>query len=273
VSQAVPPPRPLRYPVLDLARRHDACRLARPDGPNYRQVLALLHDQLDVRRYIEIGLRSGTSLALAKGAVVGVDPVLSLLPAALRERPRCRLFAMTSDGFFAAHDPKPVLGGPADLAFVDGMHHHEFALRDFMNCEAHVTPGGAVVLHDVVPQTIDMARRLALLPNGEYESFEGAWAGDVWRVLRVLRRWRPGLRITVVDAPPTGLAIVTGLDPASTVLRDNLAVILAEEESLGNTEAGWWGQMQLTELVNGRRLLAEPSRLREVLGLASGAAS
>ena len=261
-----PPSRPARYPLTALAARNGAKRLSRPDGVPYMQVLGLLHRALPARRYFEIGVRSGASLALARNRAIGVDPVLDLVPQAVRDRPGVQLFAMTSDAFFAAHSPRTLLGGRLDLAFVDGMHHHEFVVRDVMNCESQMQPGGAIVLHDILPQSIAIARRLALLPNGEYESFEGAWTGDVWRALRVLRRWRPDLRITVLDAPPTGLAVLTGLDPASTVLRDNLPAILAEEEAAGNTEDGWWEQVRGIELVNTRRL-TDPAALREAIGL------
>ena len=48
---------------------------------------------------------------------------------------------MTSDDFFASHDLAQVLGGrPVDLAYIDGMHQFEFALRDFMNLERYVGP-------------------------------------------------------------------------------------------------------------------------------------
>ena len=41
------------------------------------------------------------------------------------------LFPQTSDEFFARNDVGAELGGlPVDLAFIDGMHHFEFALRD-----------------------------------------------------------------------------------------------------------------------------------------------
>ena len=39
------------------------------------------------------------------------------------------------------------------------------------------------------------------------------WSGDVWKVVVWLRRHRPDLRITTLDVAPTGLAVVTGLDP------------------------------------------------------------
>ena len=47
----------------------------------------------------------------------------------------------TSDDFFARPDAAEVLGGvPLDLAFIDGMHQFEYALRDFMHLEHWATP-------------------------------------------------------------------------------------------------------------------------------------
>ncbi len=42
----------------------------------------------------------------------------------------------------------------------------------------------------------------------------------MWRAAAVIRTVRPELRMYYVDARPTGLLLVTGLDPASTVLTD-----------------------------------------------------
>jgi hypothetical protein len=52
------------------------------------------------------------------------------------------------------------------------------------------------------------------------------WTGDVWKLIVCLRQYRPDLEIAVVDVPPTGLGIVTRLDPASSVLRDRQGELL-----------------------------------------------
>ena len=41
---------------------------------------------------------------------------------------------------------------------------------------------------------------------------------DVWKLALCLQETRPDLRMVVVPTSPTGLCIVSGLDPASTVL-------------------------------------------------------
>jgi hypothetical protein len=47
-------------------------------------------------------------------------------------------------------------------------------------------------------------------------------------MLEVLARYRPDLVVVPVDTRPTGLLLVTALDPASTVLTDSFDEILAE---------------------------------------------
>jgi hypothetical protein len=42
----------------------------------------------------------------------------------------------------------------------------------------------------------------------------------VWKVVDILLKCRPDLRIVMFDAIPTGLIAVTNLDPSSTILRD-----------------------------------------------------
>jgi len=52
------------------------------------------------------------------------------------------------------------------------------------------------------------------------------WSGDVWKAIVALRRYRPDLTIETVDVAPTGMAIITGLDPSNEVLHERFDEII-----------------------------------------------
>jgi hypothetical protein len=193
-------------------------------GHGYLQVLRTLHEVLQPRTYLEIGTFDGKSLALADCASLAVDPDFPFEDIELVRRivakPRLLLFRMASDRFFQQHDPAALLGDKVQLAFLDGMHRCEFLLRDFINTERHCAPNSIIVLHDCLPPEEPMTDRsyLARPPVEPHRQYW--WAGDVWRTARLLRHVRPDLSFTTLDAPPTGLVLITNLDPASTALID-----------------------------------------------------
>jgi len=178
------------------------------------EFLASLHNMIRPQRYLEIGVQHGTSLDLARPETraFGVDP-----------NPLCQrpgLFRMTSDQFFA--DPELTQRvTPVDFGFIDGMHLVEFALRDFMGLErlcrrplwtvgesgvptrVHQSPS-IIVFDDVLPRNQAEARR---------EQCPGDWTGDVWRIDEILTKFRPDLDLILVDTEPTGLLVVTNLNP------------------------------------------------------------
>jgi len=191
----------------------------RMPGPGYLEILAQVQAALRPRTYLEIGVADGKSLSLAGGAqrALGVDPapyVSVALP------PCAQLFRETSDDFFARHDVRALCDGlPVDLAFIDGMHLFEFALRDFINVERLCAPGATVLLHDCYP----LERRSA-----ERVQRTGFWTGDVWRTLLALKKYRPDLRIATLATRPSGLCFVRGLDPGSRVLPERYEEVVAE---------------------------------------------
>jgi hypothetical protein len=198
-------------------------------GANYLTVLGRLHTFLQPETYLEIGTNTGRSLALAKCASVAVDPRFKVEANVIGEKSRCLFFQMGSDRFFRDYDVAQLLGGPVDFAFLDGLHQYEFLLRDFYNTERACRPNSVIALHDCIPTDIYRARRsMADQEARKAAPQPGAWTGDVWKVLLILKEHRPDLRIYCFDAPPTGLVCITGLDPASTSLRDNYFALVEQ---------------------------------------------
>lgn len=218
--------------LLDVLRRfpdfpggQGALASLRLPGPPYREVLRRLHELLRPRSYLEIGVETGATLALARAAerVIGVDPDGSKLRPELVP-PQARVFTETSDAFFAARTRSALLGSATvDLAFIDGMHWFEYALRDFINVEAWSAPNGTIVLHDCLPLFPLTASRT------RHTKF---WVGDVWKVVCILREYRPDLRVKIVATAPSGLCVVRGLDPKSSVLSRELDAIVARYRDL-----------------------------------------
>jgi hypothetical protein len=172
------------------------------------EFLEQLHDKLKPSVYLEIGVQSGASLRLAKHAevAIGVDPKPAISEAGLP--PNAMLYESTSDEFFSLTPPAMEI----DLAFIDGMHLWEFALRDFMNIELAASSEGLVVFDDVLPYNRDIASRVQP---------EGDWTGDVWKIWPILLDWRTDLDIRLVDVQPTGLMLVRNLNRVNRVLWKN----------------------------------------------------
>jgi hypothetical protein len=99
------------------------------------------------------------------------------------------------------------------------MHLFEFALRDFINLERACGRDSVIAVHDCDPPNAEAAAR---------ERTTAFWTGDVWKLVLCLKRHRPDLDVAVVDVPPSGLGIVTNLDPGSTVLEERYARICEE---------------------------------------------
>ena len=184
---------------------------------DYLPFLTRVHELLGPDHYLEIGVRDGTSLALASCRSLGIDPDFNVTA---ELDTNVRLVRTTSDEYFTRPDPlAPTAGEPFDLAFIDGMHLFEFALRDFINTERHSRPSAVVVFDDMLPRSVEEAAR---------DFHTSSWTGDVYSVVEVLARYRPDLSTVLVNTEPTGLLLVTGLDPANTTLADRYDDIIAE---------------------------------------------
>jgi hypothetical protein len=185
---------------------------------SYFTLLARLHRRLRPRTYLEIGVAQGRSLALTLPGTraVGVDPAPAL---AFALDAATTVVRGTSDDLFAGVIEDPLNGVPLDMVFIDGLHLSEQALRDVLHAQRRGHSKSVILLHDCNPPDRLSALRVQRGP---------LWAGDVWKVIALLRRVAPGLSIHSIDVPPTGLGIITGLDPSSTELLDRFDELVAE---------------------------------------------
>jgi hypothetical protein len=188
-------------------------------GPPYRERIAEIHAHLKPKTYLEIGVHRGKTIALA-GAdtlTIGVDPEPRIeVPLG----PNVRIFTERSDTFFARSDLAEIFGHrPLDLAFIDGMHNFEFALRDFIGAERLAARRSTILVHDTFPLNRVTADR---------ERATTFWSGDIWRMVLALKKYRPDLAIHTIATAPTGLTMIRGLDPGSRVLGEQLEAIIAE---------------------------------------------
>ncbi len=202
------------------------------------QFLAEVHAALGpVENYLEIGVQTGASLALASaaGTAWGVDPAPVLQPEFVRDNQRVK--AQTADDFF---DCQACERPSIDFAFIDGSHLFEDALRDFVNIQKHAHKGTIVVFDDVLPYSQDIAWRHQ--PPGD-------WTGDVFKLPYILDRFQPELNLTLVNTEPTGALMVWGLDPRDQRLERAYPRILDEylngtyevpaDEVTGETRRHW----------------------------------
>lgn len=203
----------------DHTGAHEVMAAIALPGPYYTEVLSAIHHSLKPATYLEVGVFQGRSIALAnpQTLAIGIDPAPNILVPLGKN---VRIYTMTSDVFFRQHDLVSELGGRRlDLAFIDGMHHFDFALRDFAHIEPYCTKDSTVLVHDCYPLDRTTAAR---------DRSTTFWSGDVWRMIVALKKYRPDLAIHTIGARPTGLALIRNLDPASRVLSQGLDNIIEE---------------------------------------------
>lgn len=121
------------------------------------------------QRVLEIGVFKGGSSAVmaaamedagGEGRIVGIDPYPAIEVAPRDYFGRFTLVKDTSpEGIGAA---MTLLGGPADLVFIDALHTHDAVVKDLTGVLPHLAPGAYVLLHDAFHYGIDRAVKAVL---------------------------------------------------------------------------------------------------------------
>ena len=240
----------------------------RAGGEKYSKFMERLHQSLLFDWYLEVGCRSGRVISGVRGKTIAVDPFFRVDTDVIGSKPSLHVFQQTSDDFFASGFLE-AMNIQLGLSFLDGMHLFEYLLRDIIGAERASHPHGVIALHDCFPFNFEMTTRdLNNLPKGP-------WTGDVWKIIPILREYRPDLKITALDAVPTGLVLLSGLDPNSTVLSDAYGDIVKRyfAETLESFGVARFNELidyttTTTFMDDGGYKLFQPVRLPEDMALA-----
>lgn len=180
------------------------------------EFLAQLHELLRPATYLEVGVQTGVSLALAVHSelAIGIDP--QPMVAATGNQ---KIYPVRSNDFFNDPDVMEMMNREViDMAFIDGSHLFEDAMWDFAHVEKYCHPGSVVVFDDILPYNEAIANR---------EQPPGDWTGDVWKCTHALIKHRPDLTVLEVNTLYTGSLLVYGFGNGS-FFRSEVEDIIAE---------------------------------------------
>ncbi len=150
----------------------------------------------------------------------------------LAGRPQTHFYQIPSDTYFAENDLRSIFKLGPDICFLDGMHRSEYLLRDFMNTERLCHKQSIIFMHDYLLANARMALRTHEIGDVSEGNWQHAWTGDVWKVVPLLKKFRPDLKIFYLDCAPTGLVAVSNLDPGDTSLRESYSGLVDELRNL-----------------------------------------
>jgi hypothetical protein len=232
-------------------------------GVNYFEFLKFLDQQLCPVGYLEIGTENGRSVTNISCDSICIDPKFQINQDVIGKKARTLFFQVKSDDFFRNNDPR-LLVKNIDIGFLDGLHLFEALLKDFINFERHSHSRSVALLHDCLPLNSRMtSRQQRSGPDDEDMGTRAFWTGDVWRVLPILKEFRPDLQIFFVDCPPTGLVLCSGLDHRSDVLLYAYERIVEQYASLSLDDFGIEKLWRLFPMLSSHRIMAEPREFCE----------
>ena len=183
--------------VSDAAAGKGDWMYEKANGLEYKSFLGALHEQILFDWYLEVGCRTGESFAPVRSKTIAIDPFFRANINVIGRKPALHVFQTTSDEFFST-DFLARNGIQLSLSFLDGMHLFEYLLRDLIKVEAASGPGAVILMHDCAPRNLRMTTR-------DLTAIRGAWTGDVWKLVPILKTYRDDLTLTMLDCHPTGL--------------------------------------------------------------------
>lgn len=225
-------------------------------GVSYREYIFNVVTKKAARGYLEVGVRDGETLSLIEVPSIGVDPAFQINVNAMGKKRHLSLFQMTSDEFFRTYDPRRILDTSVDVVFLDGLHQFEYLLRDFMHSEAVCHRDSVIMLDDCLPNHAEMTERYFHPAGRTNVETSHWWTGDVWKVVKILKDYRPDLHIVAADTQPTGNVAVTNLDATSTVLRNNYYQIVQRYLALPSDDRALESYYTSLEVVSTAKILS-----------------
>jgi hypothetical protein len=228
---------------------------SRPDhaGISVAEALRVLIERLQPGGYLEITVHSEPVAVSIARNVVAIRPSGDDTLVAPAGMTRLFVFHGSPAAFFDRHDPRLLLDGPIDLAFLDGFPLFDAALRDFCNLERAAHSETVVLMNNCLPLDIAMAGRDPEdRVRREGSAHPDWWTGDLWKLLLIFVAYRPDLKIYAFDAQPAGLLAVTNLDPTSTVIPERFDAIIAEYRDLANEGDALKGCLDVLDILAAR---------------------
>ena len=168
---------------------------------DYLGFLRILHNKT-YENYFEIGTRFGSSLALSQSPSIAIDPYFQVEKNIVGNKEFCMLFQETSNSFFTNRLSK-FSDLKCELAFIDGMHHFDQALRDFINLAKISSKESLFLFHNSIPWTFRMATR-----NFQELDRDESWTGDIWKLVHIFIDAGMKDKIKLITSAPSGLLAV-----------------------------------------------------------------
>jgi hypothetical protein len=214
--------------------------------------------------FFEIGTNAGHSLRCFSCDAVCVDPHFVLEADVIAARRRTYLYQGTSDEFFSSNDLSRIFPDGFEVAFLDGLHHAEVLLRDFISTERHSRAGSVIFMHDCLPLNERMAERERRWDETESEATRDFWTGDVWKVMVALKNYRPDLKVYYLDCGPAGLAVCMNPNRNSTMLSEQYDEIVAGFSQLNLQGFGFKDLWTLFPMLDSKKLIEDTASMKRV---------